>query len=74
MATKKTMKELILEHLQKNGSITSWEAIQNYHCTRISQYIYLLRNEDYNIKSEYKKVKTLYGDITTIAVYKLIKN
>ena len=46
------MKELILEHLQEHGSITSLEAIDKYHCTRLSHYIYLLRKEGYVIESE----------------------
>ena len=46
------MKELILEHLQEHGSITSLEAIEKYHCTRLSHYIYLLRKEGYAIESE----------------------
>ena len=46
------MKEIILEHLQEHGSITSLEAIEKYHCTRLSHYIYLLRKEGYVIESE----------------------
>ena len=46
------MKEIILEHLQEHGSITSLEAIEKYRCTRLSQYIYLLRKEGYVIESE----------------------
>ena len=46
------MKELILAHLQEHGSITSMEAIDKYHCTRLSHYIYLLRKEGYVIDSE----------------------
>lgn len=46
------MKELILAHLQEHGSITSLEAIEMYHCTRLSHYIFLLRKEEYKIVSE----------------------
>ena len=46
------MKELILAHLQEQGSITSIEAIEKYHCTRLSHYIYLLRKEEHTIISE----------------------
>lgn len=46
------MKEIILEHLQEHGSITSLEAIDKYRCTRLSHYIYLLRKEGYVIESE----------------------
>ena len=43
------MKQRILDHLLKFGTITSWEAVKEYGCTRLSQYIYLLRNEGYQI-------------------------
>ena len=46
------MRELILKHLQDHGSITSLEAIQKYKCTRLSQYILLLRKEGYKIRNE----------------------
>lgn len=46
------MKEIILEHLQAHGSITSLEAIEKYKCTRLSQYILLLRKDGYNIRNE----------------------
>ena len=46
------MKEIILEHLQEYGSITSLEAILAYQCTRLSQYILLLRKDGYNIRNE----------------------
>lgn len=46
------MKEIILDHLQQYGCITSLEAIELYHCTRLSQYILLLRKDGYKIKNE----------------------
>ena len=46
------MKEIILEHLMKHGNITSLEAIEKYKCTRLSQYILLLRKDGYIINNE----------------------
>ena len=46
------MKEIILKHLQEHGCITSLEAIEIYKCTRLSQYILLLRKAGYNIRNE----------------------
>ena len=46
------MRELILKHLQEHGCITSLEAIEIYKCTRLSQYILLLRKAGYNIRNE----------------------
>lgn len=55
------MEERILNHLKDFGSITSWEAIKDYGCTRLSHYIWLLRKE-YNITDETVKTKNRYGD------------
>lgn len=46
------MKQIVLDHLLEYGSITSLMAIELYHCTRLSHYIYLLRKEGYEITSE----------------------
>jgi len=50
--------EEIRHHLLKNGSISSWEAIQTFRCTRLSQYILLLRNEGYEIESVWEHNET----------------
>lgn len=42
---------LIYNHLVEKGSITTWEAIQLYHATRLSAYIYQLRNKGMHIVS-----------------------
>lgn len=58
-----THKERILRHLQDYGSITTWEAITEYHCTRLGHYIYLLRRkENYNITDEVVKGTNRYGE------------
>lgn len=73
MATK-TQKERVLEHLQKYGTITSWEAITNYGCTRISEYIRQLRTDGHLIKSVKTKNKNRYGEVVYYATYTLIRN
>ena len=55
------MYDIILKHLEENGHITSFEAFERYGCTRLSQYIYLLRNDGYSIKSEIEKGVNRYG-------------
>ena len=40
----KTQLENVLTHLKKRKKITSWEAIQLYHCTRLAAVIYLLKD------------------------------
>ena len=48
----KTQLQMIQNHLEIYGNITSWEAIQHYRITRLSHYIYLLRSEGKTITSE----------------------
>lgn len=68
---KKTQKELIEKHLLKKGKITSWEAFKRYGITRLSHIIYLLRKEDYNIKSVRTTKKNRYGHYCTYSTYTL---
>lgn len=55
------MEERILNHLLNNGSITSWEAIKEYGCTRLSHYIWVLR-KNYTIRDEWVQAVNRYGD------------
>lgn len=49
-------KSQVLNHLKLFGSITSWEAIEKYQITRLSEYIRSLRNDDLiEIKDEWKE-------------------
>lgn len=66
------MKEIILRHLQNYGTITTWEAINEYGCTRLSEYIRQLRSE-YEIESEYKKFTNRYGEKSKYVKY-ILKN
>lgn len=52
-----TQKEKILNHLNRYGKITSWEAIQRYRITRLSEYIRELRVEGHTIESQWIKGK-----------------
>lgn len=54
-----SQKEIIRQHLLKYGTITSWEAIQEYHITRLAVCIKLLRDDGYVIDSipQYMKSK-----------------
>lgn len=66
------MYDIILKHSLEKGSITSYEAIQKYGCTRLSQYIYLLRKNGYIINSCYKTRLNRYGQKVTYSEYVLI--
>lgn len=66
------MKDRILRHLQQYGSITSWEAIMEYGCTRLSEYIRQLRIDN-NIISEWQHTKNRYNEPTKFVKYTLVK-
>ena len=74
MKKKITQVEEVLNHLIKFGEITSWEAIQNYRITRLSDKIYLLRKKGFNIAT----IETVHvnkeGQKKDFATYKLIQN
>lgn len=39
----------VLKHLKENKTITSWEAIQIFRCTRLADRIFSLRKEGHEI-------------------------
>ena len=63
-----TKQSIVLEHLLKYGSITTWEAIQQYGITRLSAVIFILRKR-YNIKTEKVSFVDRYGHSGMIAKY-----
>lgn len=66
--TNKTQK--VLEHLQKHGSITSFEAIDLYGATRLSAIIYNLR-KIYTIESINSECTDRYGNTAKYSTYVL---
>lgn len=66
-----TQTEKVLRHMQKLGSISSWEAIMDYGITRLGARIFELRKSGYDIISERKTTKNRFGESVSFAVYKL---
>lgn len=66
---KMTQEKAVLLHLKRRGSITSWEAIQEYGATRLSAIIYNLRHDGWDIETTDLTVKNRYGNSTTVAKY-----
>jgi hypothetical protein len=54
MSKKRTQIEQVLSHLKKKKTITSWQAIERYHITRLAHYIYVLK-EHYRINTIIEK-------------------
>lgn len=66
-----TKTDKVLNHLKENKTITSWEAIKCYGCTRLSAVIFNLRKKGYNITSRKEKFTDRYGDTSHFAIYEL---
>lgn len=72
MSEKKTNKtEKVLEHLKKNGCITSLEAIELYGATRLSDIIYRLRKHGMKIETIDIPFTDRYGTKYTYGKYVL---
>lgn len=63
--------QLVKEHLMEHGSITSWEAIQNYGATRLSAIIFNLRKQGYDIRTIMREQSDRYGNTCQYANYVL---
>ena len=59
----------IYDHLVQFGSITSWEAIKEYGCTRLSDAIYHLRKKGISVVNENEHRVNRYGEKVTFAKY-----
>lgn len=64
---------LVLRHLQKKHSITSWQAIEEYGGTRLSAIIFNLRKEGWNIQDKWIEEYDRYGNKTRFKKYFLAK-
>lgn len=65
--------DIVLNHLRKNGTITSKEAIDLYGITRLAAVIFKLREDGKRIITTLQPVTDRYGRKTSVAVYKLLK-
>lgn len=68
----KTQRDAVLWHLGDKGTITSWEAIQEYGATRLAGIIHTLRKDGYPIISIPETRKNKFGNSVTISKYKYI--
>ena len=61
----------VLEYLQEQGTITSWEAIEKFGATRLSAIIFNLRKKGYDISTINTDFIDRYGNEGRYAIYKL---
>lgn len=70
---KLTQVDMVAKHLKDNKQgLTSWEAIKEYGCTRLSAVIYILKKKGYNIAKETVYSRNRYGNPVHFARYYLI--
>tara|TARA_R100001594_G_scaffold89451_1_gene123857 strand:- start:197 stop:415 length:219 start_codon:yes stop_codon:yes gene_type:complete len=68
-----TQKERILRHLKDRKTITALEAMKEYGIMRLTSRICELKNEGYNIRSEFVSSKNRYNESVSFSKYSLIK-
>ena len=56
-----TQKDRILKHLQRYGSITTWESFEMYGDTRLSDKIYRLKQDGYEFDEEWLSKRNRFG-------------
>ena len=59
----------VTEHLENYGTITSWQAIQQYGATRLSDIIFKLRKSGYDIETKTECTKDRNGNTCQYAKY-----
>lgn len=69
-----TQKNMILDYLKENGSITPLEAMREFGCMRLAAQIYKLKHNDgYEIETSTVDTKNRFGMDTCYAKYTLIQ-
>ena len=61
--------KLCKDYLIRKGSITSWEAIENFGATRLADIIFRLRKAGYGIKTDTILFTDRYGNQGSYAKY-----
>lgn len=70
---KTTQNDRILRHLKDFGSITTWEAIQEYGITRLSARIFDIKEKGYKIIDQIEQSTNRYGETVSFKRYILEK-
>ena len=68
---KLTQKQRIIRHLKDKKSITALQAMKEYGIMRLTSRICELKDEGYNIKSEFVSSKNRYNEAVSYSKYTL---
>lgn len=66
-----TQEDRVLQFMKDTGSITSWQAIQQFGITRLSAKIFNLRREGHEITNKMIFSKNRYGEPIHFVEYQL---
>ena len=66
---KVTKSNQVKEHLENYGTITSWQAIQQYGATRLADIIFRLRKQGYDIETKTEVTKDRNNNVCQYAKY-----
>ena len=69
---KLTQKDRIIRHLNDKGSITALDAMKDYGIMRLASRISELKDEGYNIRSEFVSSKNRYNESVSFSKYSLV--
>lgn len=73
MAKKKNQKQRIIEYVEKYGSITPMQAINELGITKLATRVSELKKEGYEVRTQILYAPNRYGDNTRFARYSNIK-
>lgn len=68
-----TKTQAVLEHLQTNTGITSFEAFAKFGATRLSDIVYRLKKQGHSIVTVNREQEDRYGNRITFCEYRLEK-
>lgn len=72
MKKTKSQRSEVLRYMQTHKGITSIQAIEKFGATRLSDIIFRLRKDGYDIQTESITTKNRYGHSVTYAKYSLV--
>ena len=72
MKKTKTQRSEVLRYMETHKGITSIQAIEKFGATRLSDIIFRLRKDGYDIETEMITAKNRYGHAVTYAKYSLV--
>lgn len=68
-----TKTRAVLDYLQENTGITTFEAFTKFGATRLSDIVYRLKKQGHNIVTVNREQEDRYGNKVTFCEYRLVE-